>query len=105
MLDYTQRAKKALSVKLADETTVHIGAPKKKLFSKLAGLERTLKATTEIEPMYDEILAVTAEILSNNTVHRTFTPDEVDDIMDIEDMALLIFEFSTFAKGIVNAPN
>ncbi len=105
MLDYTQRAKKFLSVKLADETTVNIGAPRKKLFSKLAGLEKTLKATKEIEPLYDEILSVSAEILSNNVSRRTFTPDEVDNLMDIEDMALLIFEFSAFAKGIVNAPN
>ena len=105
MLDYTQRAKKRLAVKLSDEIAVTIGAPKKKLFSKLGGHEKTLKATTDIEPLYDEILRVTADILSNNAEHRVFTVDEVDELMDMEDMALLIREFSAFAKGLTNDPN
>jgi len=105
MLDYTQRTKKVLEVKLADDTILKIGAPKKKLFSRLAGLEKTLKATKEIEPMYDDILSVAADVLSNNTERRVFTPDDVDEIMDIEDMALLLRAYSEFAGNIANAPN
>ena len=105
MLDYTQRAKKALVVKLADETVVRIGAPKKKLFSKLAGLEKSLKATDDIELLYDDILGVTADILSNNIERKSLTKDDVDAIMDIEDMALLVREYEIFAKGLTNDPN
>lgn len=105
MLDYTQREKKALVVKLADKTVVRIGAPKKKLFSKLAGLEKSLKATDDIELLYNDILSVTADILSNNIERKLFTEDDVDAIMDIEDMALLVREYAIFAKGLTNDPN
>ncbi len=105
MLDYTKREKKFLSVTLSDGTTVFIGAPKKALFARLSKIENTLKNTTNPIDAYDEILSVTAEILSNNKAKRKFTSEEVDELMDIEDMSLLIVEFSRYAQNLLKNPN
>nr|DAL49723.1 MAG TPA_asm: hypothetical protein [Caudoviricetes sp.] len=105
MLDYTTREKKFLSVKLIDGQMVFIGVPKKQLFSRLTHLEENLKNTEEIEPLYDEVLQLTAEILSNNKSGTKFTAEAVDEIMDFEDMALLIREYSAYAGAIVKNPN
>ena len=43
MLDYTKKPKKFLEIKLLDGKIVKIGAPKKKLFTRLAALESMLK--------------------------------------------------------------
>lgn len=105
MVDYTTKKKKFLSVKLIDGKTLFIGVPKKQLFAKLTNLEEHLKNTYEIEPIYNEVLQLTAEILSNNKSGEKFTAEDVDAIMDIEDMALLIREYSAYAGGIIKNPN
>ncbi len=105
MLDYSKQKKSYLNVKMADGTLLLIGTPKKALFTRLSVVEETLKDTDEVGDVYDEILALCAEILSNNKDKKTFTADDVDNLMDIEDMALLIREYSTFAGGIIKNPN
>ena len=55
--------------------------------------------------LYDEVLQLTADILSTNKSGTQFTASDVDAIMDIEDMALLIFEYSKYAGQIVKSPN
>ena len=84
---------------------LYIGVPRKSLFSKLTNLEEYLKNTTEIGPVYDEVLELSAEILSHNRSLKKFTADDVDAVMDIEDMALLIREYSKFAGEIIKNPN
>lgn len=105
MLDYTAREKKALSVKLIDGKTVLLTAPKKSLYTKLTALEEKLKDKEDVGQLYDDILQLTADILSSNKTDAKFTAEEVDEIMDIEDMALLIFEYSKFAGQLIVSPN
>lgn len=105
MLDYTKQEKKFLSVKLIDETMLFLGVPRKALYSKLTSIEEKINATQEIETIYDELLQLTADILSTNKAGKQFTAADVDALMDIEDMALLIFEYSKFAGNIVKSPN
>lgn len=105
MLDYTQKPKKFLEVKLFDGKIVKIGAPKKKLFTRLAALETMLNGEKTPETMYDEILSTAAEVLSNNPGQETFTKEDVDGLMDIEDMALLLREYALFAGGLTKSPN
>ena len=105
MLDYTSREKKFLSVKLVNGKTLFLGIPKKKLFSKLVSIEKKLKNTAGYESDYDEILSIAAEVLSTNKNGTSFSADEVDEIMDIEDVSLLIKEYVKFAGGIVSNPN
>lgn len=105
MLDYTTREKKALSVKLIDGKTVLLTAPKKSLYTKLTALESKLKDEQEVGQLYDDILQLTADILSSNKTGAKFTAADVDEIMDIEDMALLIFEYSKFAGQLIGSPN
>lgn len=105
MLDYTQRPKKYLEIKLSGGRIVKIGAPKKKLFTRLAALEKMLKDESTPETMYDEILTTAAEVLSNNPEQEVFTPETVDELMDIEDMALLLREYALFAGGLTKDPN
>ena len=105
MLDYTQQAKQYLQIKLIDETVLFLGVPKKGLYSKLTSIEEKIKGTNDVKTIYDELLQLTADILSTNKDGKNFTAADVDKLMDIEDMALLIFEYSKFAGNIVKAPN
>ena len=105
MLDYTKKPKKFLEIKLLDGKIVKIGAPKKKLFTRLAALESMLKEEGTPETMYDEILTTAAEVLSNNPEQEVCTPEVVDGLMDVEDMALLLREYALFAGGLTKAPN
>ncbi len=105
MLDYTKREKKFLTVTLADGRTVFIGAPKKALFSRLSDIEKDLKHAEDPLAAYDEILLITSQILSNNRAKISFSPAEVDELMDIEDMSLLIIEYSRYAQNLLKNPN
>ena len=105
MLDYTMREKKVLPVKLINEKTVLLTAPKKSLYTELTGLESKLKDERDVGKLYDEILQLTANILSTNKTGTKFTAADVEDLMDIEDMALLIFEYSKYAGQLVGSPN
>lgn len=105
MLDYTVLEKKTLPVKLIDGRVVVLTAPKKALYAKLTAIEETLKNTSDALATYDEILQMTADILSNNREGVRFSPTEVDEIMDVEDMALLIFEYGKFAGKVTSNPN
>lgn len=105
MLDYTTREKRVLSVKLKDERTVLLCPPKKKLFTKLAEIESKINAAETQAEMYDEILQLSADILSSNKSGTKFSAEDVDEIMDIEDMAALIFAYSEYAGKIVKNPN
>lgn len=105
MIDFTTREKKYLPVKLFDGTTVLLGVPKKKLYTKVVSLKKLLEDDTDIENVYDEITETTAEILSNNKAGKEFTAKEIDDIMDIEDMSLIILEYGKFAGVVTGDPN
>ena len=105
MLDFTTREKKVLPVKLIDGITALLCPPKKALYTKLTALEDKLKDTDDVGELYDEVLQLTADILSTNKSGTQFTASDVDAIMDIEDMALLIFEYSKYAGQIVKSPN
>ena len=105
MLDYTKREKKVLPVTLINGKTVLLTAPKKALYQKLTALKANLEGSSDFGQLYDEILQLTADVLSSNKTGVKFTAEEVDELMDIEDMALLIFEYSKFAGQIVGNPN
>lgn len=64
-----------------------------------------ISATAWNFTIYDEILTTAAEVLSNNPEQEVFTPEVVDGLMDIEDMALLLREYALFAGGLTKAPN
>lgn len=104
-LDYTKQKKKFLTVTLIDETVVFLGVPKKALFDKLMSVERKVKESADFEELYGEMTELSAAILSNNKTGKEFTADKVNEIMDIEDMALLVSEYSKFAGTAVNSPN
>lgn len=105
MLDFTQREKRYLPVKLFDGTVVSLNIPKKRLFEKLSAVKATLEKTSEIESEYDEIASITAEILSNNREGKEFTVAEVNALLDLEDMALIFTEYTKFASSITSDPN
>lgn len=105
MLDYTQREKKFLSVKLADGKIILLSPPKKAAYSRLISLEEKFNNTEGYESFYDEILELTADILSCNKVKKKYTPEMVDELMDIEDMSLLITEYGKFTTEIMKSPN
>lgn len=105
MLDYTTREKKVLPVKINADLTVLLCPPKKALYEKLTAIEARLKETDDVGTAYDEITSLAADILSTNKSGRTFAPAEVDEMFDIEDMALLIFEYAKYAGQIAKNPN
>lgn len=105
MLDYTKQKKKYLTVKLPDETTVFISSPRKGLYTKIGMLQEALKNTDDYEELYDEILETSATILSNNKAKKLFTPEDVDAMFDVEDMALLILSYGQFAQELTKSPN
>lgn len=105
MLDYTQQKKNFLSVKLIDETQLFLSVPRKELYSKLVSIEKRMKDMTDIEDAYDEITQLTADILSNNKAKIEYDAIAVNELMDIEDMALLITEYSKYAGQAIKSPN
>lgn len=105
VLDYTNQEKKYMPVKLLDGTELSLRVPKKKLFVKLSYLEKSLKKTENIKNIYDDLTNLTVDILSNNKTCTLVSVETVNKLMDIEDMALLIGEYSKFAGEIVKSPN
>lgn len=104
-LDYTKQKKKFLTVTLINGTVVFLGVPPKWLFEKIISIEETIKESKDFKELYGEMTALSAAILSNNKAGKQFTTDTVDEIMDIEDMSLLISEYSKFAGTAINNPN
>ncbi len=107
MIDFTSKTKKMLPVKFANGTTVLLTVPKKKVFTRMLNFEKTLKEAegNEITEIYDELLALAADILSCNKSGTPFTAEAADEIMDIEDMSYLIQEYGKFVSEATKSPN
>lgn len=97
MLDFRSRKKKVLPVTLADGSTLSIKMPTKALYEKMETMRKSAG--------YDELLELSADILSTNTENRVFKPSEVSEMFDLEDIAYLMREYEKFVKGVVANPN
>ena len=105
MLDYTTRDKKVLPVKISEDLTLLLRPPKKNLYEKLAAIEDRVNDATDGGTVYDEIVELTADILSTNMSRHQFSAAEVEEMFDIEDMAALVYEYAAYAGNILKNPN
>lgn len=105
MLDLTKKKKEVLPIKLVDGTIWNLTAPKKKLYKELGEFKDELDGVDDPAEVCDSLTKVTAEILSNNLAGTSITPEKVDELIDIEDMALIITEYQKFASGLTRNPN
>ncbi len=99
MLDYTKREKKFMAVTLYDGRKILVRPPKKKLYEKL------IEYRNKENKNYDDLLALSASILSENLSGYVFKPEEIEEMFDIDDMKALMTEFSAFTNGITKNPN
>jgi len=105
MLDFTKKEKRCLPIKLADKTQLDLCMPSKALFAKLESVESLFDKSNGIKCMYDGLTSLCADILSNNKTKTEFTAKQVEDLVDIEDMSLLIFEYAKYAGEAIRRPN
>ena len=105
MLDYTQREKKFLTVKLADGRLLLLSPPKKSLYTTLSKMEKAIGETDDYEAIFEDVASLTALILSNNKEREVITAAEVEEMMDFDDMFYLVSGYSVFAGEVVANPN
>ena len=105
MLNFQKNEKKFLPVVFENGEQLFLKTPKKKLFSELIALKTNMETTEEIDSVYDDLLQVTAKVLSTNISGKKVTPDEVDEMFGIEDMALILLEYQNFITSVTSRPN
>lgn len=108
MLDLSK--KKVLPVKIADETTVNLKTPSKKLFKELLSLKDQISlngaSAENIDEMFESLTKMTATILSNNSEQRVIETSAIEKLeIDIGDMIVLFNEYIKFTKGVTSDPN
>lgn len=104
MLDYTKIKKKTMQVKLYDGTTLLILMPKKKTYEKLAAI-KSLNVESLDEESIGDIYELAAEIISNNTRKKTYSAEEIGNMFDMDDILLLLNEYTSFAEEAEQDPN
>lgn len=97
MVDFRSRKKKTLPVALPDGAELALKTPSKALFDKIKSISKSAG--------YDELTGLCADILSTNTQGRAISPADIEGLLDIDDIAYLIREYSKFVKGVISDPN
>ena len=107
MIDLTPENKKFLPLKLQDGEEIFLVPPRKKLFAKLQSFRNDANEIGEndIDKFYDLLVDVTAAIMSENMQKKVFTPEQINDMLDIGDMSLITREYIKFTNGFTNNPN
>jgi predicted glycosyltransferase len=96
MLDFTQRKKKKLPVKLHDGFVVLLPMPSKAIFDKITNIEHIKKA--------DEIYE-TVRIIINQNPKRKYSIEKINSMFDLEDAVEFIKEYVNFTTGVISDPN
>lgn len=105
MLDFGAIAEKTFDVRLPDGQELHLRQPRKATFSKLTGIKDRLDGAGDTEKQIREVLELAAILLSENLEGKTFTPDEVEEMLGYGGLFRLITEYSKFTREVWNDPN
>ena len=95
-----------LTTTLLDGTTLVINMPKKSTFEKMQEFNEIEEENTSDTEVYNDLLALIAEILSNNKGGQEITAEYLEEQgYDIELMVGFLAEYSDFVNSIKNNPN
>lgn len=95
-----------LTTTLLDGTVLVVNMPKKSTFEKMNELNNIDEESTSDTEVYNEILELMAEILSNNKGGKKIEADYLEEQgYDIELVIGFLSEYSDFVKSIRNDPN
>lgn len=89
-----------MAITLEDGRKVLVRPPKKKLYEKLIEFRNDKSKNN-----FDGLLELSANILSDNISGYVFTPGELEEMFDIDDMKALISEYNSFITGTLKNPN
>lgn len=84
--------KRYLPVELPDGTKITLPGPKKKTMDALSNLEGSAES-------FNEIYAVVSEVLSTNLEGRSFTVEDVDNLLDVTDIFDFVQAYTAFVQG------
>ena len=96
MLDFTQRKKKKLPVKLHDGFVVLLPMPSKAIFDKITNIE-TIEGTNEIFDIVRTII--------NQNPKKKYSVEKISEMFDLEDAVEFIKEYVNFTTGVISDPN
>ena len=95
-----------LTTTLLDGTVLVVNMPKKSTFEKMNELNNIDEESTSDTEVYNEILELMAEILSNNKGGKKIEADYLEEQgYDIELVIGYLCEYNDFVKSIRNDPN
>lgn len=96
MLDFTQRKKKKLPVKLHDGFVVLLPMPSKSIFDKITNIE-TIEGANEIFDIVRTII--------NQNPKKKYSVEKISEMFDLEDAVEFIKEYVNFTTGVISDPN
>lgn len=103
MLDLTKIKKSYLPMRLPDGTVINVGTPKKAMYDEMNRIDPILASLTD-DSLEDTLEAMeilfdfVARVMSNNKENRTFTPEWVRDVLDLDGALPVMYSFADFIK-------
>lgn len=103
--DFGKVKRSFYNTKLKDGTILLVNMPMKKTFEKITKIEE-LQEDDDAILVYDTMLDLMAEILSNNKQKRQITTEYLEkEKYDIEEITAYIGDYAKFVETIKNNPN
>lgn len=101
MLDLTNAAKKLYEIKMPDGEILKLRAPTQGLLMKLMDMDKIIKSDNEPMEVLNQLTTIVTEILNLNTANKTFTVEDVANMLDFNIMMLVIQDyFNTTTKTL-----
>lgn len=104
--DFGKVKRSFLTTKLLDGTVLAVNMPRKRTFEKMQAINNIDEEDTGDIEVYNELLELMSEILSNNKMNKEITAEDLENQgYNIELIVMFLKQYSDFVNSIKNDPN
>lgn len=84
-----------------EQTKLSVCVPKKEMLDNMIAIKDVEENEESVNMLYE----VCAELISNNREKKTYTADELKDILEFEDLLVFVQYFTDFINEVQNSKN
>lgn len=103
VLNFNTLKRKTMTIIMNDEeqTKLNVCVPKKEMLDNMIAIKDVEENEESVNMLYE----VCAELISNNREKKTYTADELKDILEFEDLLVFVQYFTDFINEVQNSKN
>lgn len=98
MIDLSKGKQSLYKIKLEDGTILQIKKPSQDLLLKMVDLQE-IAQTENIIDLFDALIEIITIAFNRNVIGKTFTQNDISEMLDVETAMAIIQDYLTFAFG------